>query len=211
MLLLIKAQLKYIIHNLYHSIIIIIGISSYAYIREFNSLNLLCLLLFVQFVTLVLLNNAKENRDITIRLLVLSPKQVAISRIVLVSVGFVIIYFISFVLHVFFFNDTLGFRNSIHELFMFGGIALCGIFLYLAISDYFSVFKGKSSFIWFNVIVSFVITLLSFFVIITISNSYNSGIETSSLLISGLYIISIILGIVTFISYQYRESYLGYK
>jgi len=208
---LIRAQLKYIVYNLYSTLIILIGISSYAYIRDFNPLNLISFLLFVQFVSLVLLNNTKESREYIFRLIILSAKQVAITRIILVLLGFTTIYFVAFGLHVLLFNVAPGFRNSLQELFMFGGIALCGIFLYLFIADYFSIFKSKSGFVWFNVIIGLLIGILSFAMIITVTNSYDSSAYSSQFIISGLYIIAAIFAGISFVTYQFRESYLGYK
>ncbi|MDX1699806.1 MAG: hypothetical protein R3250_04260, partial [Melioribacteraceae bacterium] len=67
MLNIIKAQISYVIYNLHGTIIIFTGIFLYSYYREFNPINILSFLLFVQYVSLVLLSNNKEGRDHTFR------------------------------------------------------------------------------------------------------------------------------------------------
>lgn len=207
----IRAQIQYILYSIHHTFILLAGLFTYAYLREFNPLNLFCFLFFVQYASIVLLKANKENRDYTFQLLTLSAKQIASIRIILTLLGFVIIYLIAFLLHILFFNTTLGFRNSLHELFMFGGIALSGIFLYVIFSDYFSVFRNKSGFIWFNIIVGTIIGMLSFFIIIAINNSFETSITSSKLLIFVLYLAAVFFAGISFISYQSRESFLGYK
>ena len=133
MLQIIKSQITYMIYSFLSTVTITFGLLAYAYVRDFNPLNLLCFILFVQYVSLVLLNDAKEKRELTYRLLTLTEKQIALLRIVLVYIGFFFIYSFGFGLSFLFPSTPFDFRGSLHELFMFGGIALSGIFLLLPV------------------------------------------------------------------------------
>ena len=100
----IRAQIQYILYSIHQTIILLAGLFTYAYLREFNPLNLFCFLFFVQYASIVLLKANKENRDYTFQLLTLSAKQIASIRIILTLLGFVIIYLIAFLLHILFFS-----------------------------------------------------------------------------------------------------------
>ena len=210
MLQIIKSQITYMIYSFLSTVTITFGLFAYAYVRDFNPLNLLCFILFVQYVSLVLLNDAKEKRELTYRLLTLTEKQIALLRIILVYIGFFFIYLFGFALNFLFPGTSFDFRGSLHELFMFGGIALSGIFLYLVIADHFSIFKVKSQFIWFNIITSSIIGIISFAVIIAISNSYNQA-SYSTLFILILYLTSTFLTVTSYYSHKTKKSYLGYR
>jgi len=212
MLHLLVAQLKYINHkNIYSILPIHIFAILYGYIRDFNPLNLICFFLFTQYISLVLLNNSKENRDYTFSLLVISVKEIAFSRVILAFIGYLIIYSIALGLHIFLFYSVAEFKDSLHELFMFGGLSLCGIFLYVSVADYFSMIKAKSGFTWFNVIMSFIIAFFALGTIISVENSYLTSVESSPTLIVLIYLCSLILASISYVTYIKRESYLGYK
>ena len=91
---LIKAQLKYIKHTNVLSVLFIhIGTITYAYLRGFNPMNLICFFLFTQYIATVLLINTAEKRDYTFSLITLTRKEIAFTRIILSLIGFVIIFF----------------------------------------------------------------------------------------------------------------------
>ena len=158
---------------------------------------------------MVLLSNNKEKREYTYRLITLSVQDIAKVRIILVYIGFGVIYLTAILLHIFLFNHSDNFRDSYHELFMFGGIALGGVFLYLFTSDYFTIFKSKSEFIWFNIIISIIIGIIAFIAILSINNIYSSSVSDSTQLIALLYLCSFIFAGISYHTYQKRESYLG--
>lgn len=207
----IKAQIKYMIYSFLPTIGMASGLLLYAYFREFNPLNLICFILFVQYVSLVLLNNAKENREYTFRLLFLSENQLAKTRIILVYLGYISIYSVGLVLQSVISSAGHSFRGSLQEFFMFGGIALCGVFLYLIVADNYTIFKTKSNFIWFNIIIGAIIGIFAFAIIIAIINSYNTSVASSIFLIFVLYFVAIMLSRWSLFSYKQKKSYLGYK
>jgi hypothetical protein len=206
----IKAQIEYSLNKIHHTLILFVGIFTYAYLKEFNPLNLFCFLLFVQYASIAVLKNPKENRYYTLRLLGVAAKRIALSRILIIMLGFIIIYTFAVLVHNFFLDIQYGFRDSINELFMFGGVALCGIFFYMMISDVFSVFKYKSGFILFNVAMGILIGLLAFAVIIAIFESYQTSSYLSQVFVVILYIVSISLAAISYFTYQYRKSHAGY-
>ena len=207
----IKAQIKYVLYNLHGTLIIFAGIYLYSYFREFNPINILSFLFFVQYVSLVLLSNNKEGRELTFRLLTLSARDIATSRVLLVLFGFIIVYTISFGLNYFVFQPGNDFRDGYHELFMFGAIGLLGIFLYLTIADYFSIFKNRRGSILFNTIAAVIIGIISFGVIFSVKSSFDNSESSSSILIVVIYLCSFVLAAISLFTYQNRESYMGYR
>ena len=207
----IKAQIKYMINGFLPTLAMALGLLGYAYIRNFNPINLICFIIFVQYVSLVLLNNAKENREYIFRLITLSEKQIAKTRIILVYLGFISIYSFGYIFHLVLTPESYGFRGSFQELFMFGGIALSGVFLYLIVADNYTIFKAKSNFLWFNVIIAFIIGIVSFAIIIGINNSYRASVFSSTFLVIVLYFVAALLSRLSLFSYRQRKSYLGYK
>jgi len=208
----IKSQLSYVgPGDLYSIFLIHLGTILYSYIRDFNPVNLMCFLLFIQYATVVLINNSKENRDYTFNLLTITSREVALIRIILVMGGYLIIYLTALVVHLTLFYNVVEFKGGIHELFMFGGLALSGVFLYISLADYFSTLNKKTEVVWFNIIIGFIIAIISFGAIISVENSYTSSKETSSILIILFYLSSIFFAWISYNSYQKRESYLGYK
>jgi hypothetical protein len=206
----IAAQIKYTIYNLQGTIIIFLGILIYAYFRQFNPLNILSFLLFVQYSSLVLLSNNKEKRDYTFLLLTLSTREIAFSRVFLVYLGFLFIYFISFGMNYLIFNPGINFRDGFHELFMFGGFGLLGIFLYLILTDYFSIFRNRTGFVLFNISVIILLGIIGFGIIYSVVNTYENSNSYVLEIISLIYLCSFILSVTSILTYQKRESYLGY-
>lgn len=206
--LLIKSQLSYIRYNLYSTLIIFVGIFWYAYISDFNPINLLSFLLFVQYSSIVVLKHGKENRNYLIKLLALSSSDVALTRIFLIGIGYTTIYFLAFLLHLIIFDHSSYFRDSYYELFMFGGIAALGMFSYLILSDAYTIFRSKSSYYWFNTFTVLFIGLAAFSLIIVINETYKSSTMLSGQIIFLIYLAVIGLAIVSYSTYQRRESYL---
>jgi hypothetical protein len=165
----------------------------------------------MQYVALVLLSSSKESREMTFRLLTIPAREMAILRILLVIVGFIIIYGVSFGLNVIIFHPGNDFRDGYHELFMFGGIGLFGIFLYLLFSDYIAVFKTSSGYIWFNIISGILIGIIGFGIIFSTKSTFENSVDSSAILIAFIYICSAIVAAISFFTYQNRESYMGYK
>lgn len=208
----IKSQISYgTTAKLYSVIAIHLGAIFLAYYRGFNPLNVICFLLFLQYITLSLLGNPIEKRDYVFNLITLTIKEIAFSRIIISFLGFVVIYSFGLALHLFVFDYTIEFRDSLHEFLGLGGLTINGVFFYLILCDTFEVIQSKSSFIWFNVIVGITISILVFGILITVEKLYSSSIESSIILISTIYIASIIFAYFSYLTYQKRESYLGYK
>ena len=207
----INAQIRYSKYKLYITLLIFFSVVIYSYIRAFSPVNLLSFLLFVHFVSLLILKNNKENREIIFRLLTIPSKNVAIARIIMIYLCYSSIYLLSTFINFFTINSAMEFRDSYHELFMFGGIGLLGVFLYLIFADFFTIFRSKSGYIWFNIITAVILGAWGFMTIFTILNVYNTSISSSTQIIFLLYIGSFICTIISYFTYQKRESYLGYK
>jgi len=208
---LISAQLKYLVFNIHSTFLIVVGIITYSYLRNFNPINLLSFAIFIQFVSHVLLTNPIENRDYIIRTLTLSAKEVAFTRVVLVFSGFIIIYTFFGGIHYLILNHSQNFRDSYHEFFMFGGLALSCIFFYLFVSDFYSSIGSKSKFVWFNLILGVIVGISVIGISIAVKNAYDFSLLSYGFLIILLYLSALIFAGASFKSYQNRESYLGYK
>jgi len=208
---LIKSELKYSKFGLIHTNWIFLGFLVYAYIREFNPLNILCFLFFIFYLSYIFVNDTKESRDQAIRLLPLSSRQTAKVRIILILIGFITIYFGGTFVYILFNFQAVGFRDSIYELFMLGGIALLAAFTYLFLSDVFSIFTSKSSYKWFNLFVGIFIGLSVIFTAAFIRNIYLTSNDSAVISIIALYILSIVLAYISKITFYQKESHLGYK
>ena len=59
---LIRAELSYIKHQIHNGILLILVLSLFALVRGFNPTNLICFILFMQFISFTYLSEVKESR-----------------------------------------------------------------------------------------------------------------------------------------------------
>ena len=211
MLKLIKAELSYIKYQIHNALFLLLGLSLFALIRGFNPTNLICFILFIQFVSFTYLSELKENRGFKYVQLSLSNREIAIFRILLSLIGFLIIYTLGIISYLIFEFPPDGFHDTLLELILFGGLGLMSFYTYLFLSDLFSVFQNKSGFVVFNIIV---LTILLFALVSTamsVGNIYSSSINAGITLIILVYIVAAAFALISYKTFQHKESHLGYK
>jgi hypothetical protein len=139
----------------------------------------------------------------------ISNKKIALSRIIIILIGFIPLYCSGIIIHLLFELPTEGFRDSYLELVMFGGIGLMSIFTYLFLSDLFSNIKSNSGVFWFNLIVTAIIIIAIVLTASTIRNAFNNPLGKGILTIIFLYLACLVFAMISFITYKNRESYIG--
>ena len=211
MLKLIKAELSYIKHQIHNGILLILVLSLFALVRGFNPTNLICFILFMQFISFTYLSEVKESRGFKYMQLNLSNREIAIFRIVLPLVGFLIIYTLGIISYLIFDFPPDGFHDTVHELILFGGLGLMAFYTYLFFSDLFSLFQNKSGFIIFNIIVGSLLLIALVLTAMTVRNAYNNSISSGIILILFTYVGAAILALISYITFQHKESHLGIK
>ena len=211
MLKLIKAELSYIKFQIHNALFLLLGLSIFALIRGFNPINLICFILFMQFVSFTYLSEIKENRGFKYMQLNLSDREIAIFRILLSLIGFLTIYTLGIISYLIFEFPPDGFYDTIQELILFGGLGLISFYTYLFLSDIFSVFQNKSDFAVFNIIVGTIILFAIVSTAMSVRNIYSSSVDDGITMIIFVYIIVAIFAVISYITFQHKESHLGYK
>jgi len=209
MLKLIKAELSYIKHQIHNGILLILLLSLFALVRGFNPTNLICFILFMQFISFTYLSEVKESRGFKYMQLNLSNREIAIFRIVMSLIGFFVIYSLGIVSYLLFDFPPDGFHDTVQELILFGGLGLMSFYTYLIFSDLFSLFQNKSSFVVFNIIVGTIILFAIASTAISARNAYNSSVDSGITFIILVYIGAAILAVFSHITFQHKESHLG--
>ncbi len=208
---LILAELSYSKYQIHNAILLLAVLSLFAIIRDFNPTNLICFILFMQFISYTYLSEQKESRSFKYMQLNLSIRKTAQFRIVLSLIGFVIIYTLGTVSYLVFDFLPDGFHDTIFELFLFGGLGLMAFYAYLFFSDLFSLIQSKSNFIIFNIVVGSILFAILVIFMVFVRNVYNNSVSSGITLILFTYIGAIILAVISCISFQHRESHLGIK
>lgn len=211
MLKLIKAELSYIKYQIHNALFLLLGLSFFALVRGFNPTNLICFILFMQFVSFTYLSEVKENRSFKYMQLNLSNREIAIFRILLSLIGFLIIYTLGVISYLIFDFPPDGFHDTIQELILFGGLGLMAFYTYLILSDLFSLFQNKSSFVVFNIIVGTIILFALASTAMSIRNVYGGSANSGITLIILVYVGTAILAAISYKTFQNKESHLGYK
>ena len=205
---LIKSEINYIMYNLHNLFILVFALVVFALVKEFNPVNLICFIMLIQFFAFTHIVQQKENRSAVYVLLGLPNNKLALFRIVITLIGFAIIYSFGTVSYLVLNIPPDGFHDTVEELFLFGGLGLISIFSYLIISDLFSFYQ-RSKFIWFNLIVG---TLIMIALVTIAVNSRNNYLSSHSFLpIVYVYIFGKITAIISYFTFQNRESHLGNK
>ena len=205
---LIKSEINYIMYNLHNLFILVFALVVFALVKEFNPVNLICFIMLIQFFAFTHIVQQKENRSAVYVLLGLPNNKLALFRIVITLIGFAIIYSFGTVSYLVLNIPPDGFHDTVEELFLFGGLGLISILSYLIISDLFS-FNQRSKFIWFNLIVGILIMIALVTIAVNTRNNYLSS--HSFLPIVYVYLFGIITAIISYFTFQNRESHLGNK
>ena len=208
---LIKAELSYIRYQIPNAVFLLLGLSLFAVIRGFNPTNLICFILFIQFISFTYLSELKENRGFKYVQLNLSNREIALFRILLSLIGFLIIYTLGVISYLILEFPPDGFHDTLLELILFGGLGLMSFYTYLFLSDLFSVFQNKSGFVVFNIIVLTILLFALASTAMSVRNAYNSSIDAGITLIVLVYIVAVILALISYITFQHKESHLGYR
>lgn len=205
---LIKSEISYIMYNLHNLVILVFSLLVFALVKGFNPVNLICFIMLIQFFAFTHIVQLKENRSAVYVLLVLPNNKLALFRIVITLIGFAIIYLFGSISYLLVNIPPNGFHDTIEELYLFGGLGLMSIFSYLIISDLFSYYQ-RSKFFWFNIVVGTFIMI----VLVTIAvNTRNNYMASYSLMpIVYVYLMGIITAIISYFTFQKRESHLGNK
>lgn len=210
MFLILKAELSYIRFNLLNAFLMVLVFLLIALIRGFNPTNLICFILMFQFLSFTYFIQLKERRNLLYTLLYLSIKRIATYRIILSLVGFIPIYSLGMTTYLIFDFPHEEFHDTLLELLLFGGMTLMAYYTYLFISDFFSVFKSKSEFQIFNRIVGVVILLAIILTALSVEVSYGDSLEDGIRSVIFIYIGVVTFGAISYVTYQHRESHLGY-
>ena len=208
---LIKAELSYIKHQVHNALLLVGVLSIFAMIRGFNPTNLICFILFLQYISFTYLSELKESRSYNYILLNLSNREIAVFRIVLSLIGYLVIYTLGVISYLVFEFPTDGFHDTLLELISFGGMGLMAFYTYLFFSDAFSVFQNRSGFVIFNIIVGTIILFALVFTAMAVRNAYNNSVNGGITLVVFVYIGAAIFAVISYITFQYKESHLGYK
>jgi len=209
MLYLIQAELNYIKNNMHNGIIVLTAVCLFALVRGFNPINLICFILFIQFFSFTHISQLKERRNSQYILLGLSNNTLAIFRVVMTLIGYLLVYSLGGVSFLIFNFPPDGFHDTFAELMLFGGLSLMSVYTYLFLSDIFSLFQKKSNFILINIILGAIIMLALVITAMTIRNAYNTT-SAGNIYIVFVYIGAIILSVISYITFKHRESHLGY-
>ena len=132
--LIIKYELNYAKRSLLTGIPIIAGLAGYAYLREFNPLNLFTFTIFILISSSMFMNNFKENRWRMLCSLPVSNFKLALTRLLSIGVVFAVLFSLSGIIHALGKAEVSGFKDSTFELLMFGGIGLNAILFYFMLS-----------------------------------------------------------------------------
>jgi len=135
-LFIVKAQLKYMVHNLGYNLIFLLLILVSGYFREDKVLNFGSMLLFVLYSLGVVFIKKNENRHYVYSTLPITKLQIAISRIILILISFITIYLTSLLLYMLGVNSELINPLLVQELMMGGLMVLTIMFLYLSTAVY---------------------------------------------------------------------------
>ena len=208
---LILAELSYSKYQIHNAIFLLAVLSVFAMIRDFNPTNLICFILFMQFISYTYISEQKESRNFKYLQLNLSIREISHFRIVLSLIGFVIIYTLGSLSYLVFDLPPDGFHDTFLELILFGGLGLMAFYAYLFFSDLFSLFQNKSSFVIFNFTAGTIIFTLLIIIMVSIRNVYYSSTSNGIILILFTYVGAIILAVISCMSFQHRESHLGIK
>jgi uncharacterized integral membrane protein len=180
----------------------------FALVKGFNPVNLICFIMLIQFFAFTHIVQQKENRSAVYVLLGLPNNKLALFRVVIILLGYLIIYSFGAISYLVLDIPPDGFHDTVEELFLFGGLGLISILSYLIISDLFSFYQ-RSKFIWFNLIVGILIMIALVTIAVNTRNNYLSS--HSFLPIVYVYIFGIITAIISYFTFQNRESHLGNK
>ena len=128
MITLLKTELSYLLYKVHIPIVSVILLIFYSVLAEFNPTNLTCFIVLAQLFSFIFIGMSKDNREYKINTLNISYRKIAMFRILIVLIIFMVIYSLGLLAHWIIDIPQSGFRDSKLELIMFGGIGLMAIF-----------------------------------------------------------------------------------
>lgn len=206
---LILAELSYIKYQIHNAILLPAGLSLFAVIRGFNPTNLVCFILFLQFISYTYISSIKEKRYQNYMLLNLSSHTIALFRIVMSLIGYFIIFTLGGISYLVFNFPPDGFHDTFLELLTFGGFGLLAFYTYLILSDLFSVFQNKSGYALFNVATLVLIVVAIITTASVVRDTYNNSVTNGIIPIVLVYVGALVFGITSYNTFQRKESHLG--
>lgn len=186
----------------------ILAIIAYKYFMAPGRMNgIIAILIFNPILSLYIIW-VKEKRERVLSLLPLKPLQIALVRILIVFIPFILIYSTLLILmtDTTFANST--WDESIAELLMFMGLTLLGSASYFAFRDFISDYDRTDKIIT-SIIASIAAMVLVVAAAVVTVETYELNLITGYIFVLGIILSGIVLQYFTVKTFKTRKSYLS--
>jgi len=206
MLTILKYELKYLKYNLLPTFLPPAAMAALLVFGSENIINGTSYILSLAFFGQLLGTRAKEKRSFNEITFPVTRKQISRVRSLFIYLPVLSIYSFGLILHLIFYENNIGWHDSIYELTMMHGLIIMIGHLYYFFSDAFSIFTSSRGKLIFNIITITFLLLLVILLSNAIENSFAKSYFSGLGSIIFLIIAGLVMSLISSYTFNYRES-----